>query len=89
MLLYLIMHSRSGIANKTRELSNANNDASPAAFKELLHVIKYVLDTKKCFEVGTNWECHEPCEIVCFSDCDYEGDQVIRTSVSGFILCVY
>ena len=28
----------------TRELSKANDDANPAVFKELLHVMKYVLD---------------------------------------------
>ena len=44
MLLYLVKHSCPDIANVTRELSKANNGANPAAYKELLWVIKYVLD---------------------------------------------
>ena len=30
----------------TRELSKANYGANPAAYKELLHVIKYMINTK-------------------------------------------
>ena len=30
----------------TRDLLKVNNGANPAAYKELLHVIKYVLDMK-------------------------------------------
>ena len=47
MLLYLIKHSRQDIANTTMELSKANNGAIPVAVTELLHLLKYVLDTKK------------------------------------------
>ena len=43
MLLYLLKHSRPDIANVTRKLSKANYGANSAAFKELRHVIKYVL----------------------------------------------
>ena len=57
MLLYLEKHSRLDISNITRELSKANNGTKPMAYKELLFVIKYVLDTKNWFEVGTNQEC--------------------------------
>ena len=39
MLLYLVKHLQSDIANMTWEQSKANNSAYPAAFKELLHVI--------------------------------------------------
>ena len=46
MLLYLVKHSITEIANMTRELSKANNGANPAAFKKLLHVMKYALDMK-------------------------------------------
>ena len=46
MLLYLFKHLWPDITNMNRELSKANDGASPAAFKELLHVIKHVLDTK-------------------------------------------
>ena len=46
MLLYLVKHSCPNLANVTRELSKANDGANPAAYKELLHVIKYVLNMK-------------------------------------------
>ena len=46
MLLYLVKHSRPDIANVTRELSKANDGANPAAYKELLSVIKYSLKQK-------------------------------------------
>ena len=46
MLLYMVKHSHSNLANMTRELSIANNGANPAAYKEHLCVIRYVIDTK-------------------------------------------
>ena len=46
MLLYLVKYSCPNLANITRELSKANNGVNPAAYKELLCVIKYILDTK-------------------------------------------
>ena len=46
MLLYLVNYLHTDLANATRELSKANYGANPAAYKELLCVIKYVLDTK-------------------------------------------
>ena len=42
----IVKHLQPNIANATRELSKANNRANPAAYKEYLHVIKHVLDTK-------------------------------------------
>ena len=39
-------------------IGNVDAINNPVAFKELLHVITHVLDTKKnWFEVGTNQEC--------------------------------
>ena len=46
MMLHLVKHSYPDLANMTRELLKANNGANPAAYKELPHVIKYVLNTK-------------------------------------------
>ena len=43
LLLYLVKHLYPDIANATRELLKAGG-ANPAAFKKLLHVIKYNLD---------------------------------------------
>ena len=46
MLLYLVKHLHLNLANKPRELSKANDSANPAAYKELLCVIKYVTNMK-------------------------------------------
>ena len=46
MLLYQVKHLHPKIADEARELSKANNGVIPAAHKELLGVIKYVLDMK-------------------------------------------
>ena len=45
MLLFLVKHSRPD-ANATRELSKANDGANSVAFKELLHVIEFILNLK-------------------------------------------
>ena len=44
MLLYLVKHSHPDLINATRESSKANYGANPRACKELLQMIKYVLD---------------------------------------------
>ena len=44
MLLYLVKHSRLNVPMWPGNL--ANDGVNPAAFKELLHVIKYVFDKK-------------------------------------------
>lgn len=46
MLLYLVKHTCPDIANTVRELSILLDCPSPAAYKEILRVIKFVLDTK-------------------------------------------
>ena len=83
MLLYLIKHSHSNLANMTRELSKTNNGESPMTYKELLHVIRYVLDTKNLgLKIKPMMNSNEPWEIFCFSNSYYVG------SISGFILYV-
>ena len=47
MLLFLIKHSRPDIANITRELSKCLDQADEKAYKELLRVIKFILDKKE------------------------------------------
>ena len=47
MLLFLIKHSRPDIANSTRELSKVLDGATKSAYKEMLRVIKFVVDTKQ------------------------------------------
>ena len=46
MLLYLGKHLCPDLANVTRELLKANDGVNPLAYKELLHVIKHVLDMR-------------------------------------------
>ena len=59
------------------------------AYKELLHVIKYVLDMKNLgLKIKPTGNSNTPSEIVCFSNSDYAEDPVSRRSISGFILYV-
>jgi hypothetical protein len=44
-LLHLVKHSRPDIANSVRELAKCMNRASPAAFKEMKRLLKFVIDT--------------------------------------------
>ena len=46
MLLYLIKDLTSNTANMTQQLSKVNDGVNEASFHEVLHVVKYVLDTK-------------------------------------------
>ena len=46
MLLFLIKHSRPDICNAVRELSKCLDGPNEAAYKEMLRVVKYVMDTK-------------------------------------------
>ena len=88
MLLYLIKHSRPDISNAVRELTKCLDGASPAAYKEMLRVVKYVLDTKSfglrmepfVLEDKLVWG------MVLYTDSDWAGDKDNRRSVSGFIL---
>ena len=86
MLLYLVKHSRPDIANATRELSKGMQKANKAAWKELLRVIKFVLDTKdyglKIDPVLINGKWI----IIVYCDADWAGDRQTRISISGFIL---
>ena len=67
MLLYLVKHSHPDLANATRELSKANDGANPAAYKELLHVVQYVLDTEMLgLKIELRGNSNKPLEIVCF-----------------------
>ena len=89
MLLYQVKHSCPNLANVTRELLKTNNGTNPAAYKELLCVIKCVLDTKNLeLKIEPTGNSNEPWEIICFSNSNYGVDSVSRQSISGFILCV-
>ena len=71
MLLSLVKYSQPDIVNATKELSKVYDGANPVAYKELLHVIRYIIDTKKCglrIEPTGNVDQHWD---ICFSNSDY------------------
>ena len=88
MLLYLVKHSRPDISNAVRELTKALDAPSPAAYKEMLRVIKYTIDTKDMAlkikpieeESDGSWT------IVVYSDSDFAGDKETRVSIAGFVI---
>ena len=47
MILYLVKHFRPGLSNCTRELLKLMDGAMTIQWNELLHVIKYTIDTKE------------------------------------------
>jgi hypothetical protein len=86
MLLFLIKYSRPVLANVVRELSKCMDAASHAAFKEMLRMMKFVVDTKEyCLkmqpvEEGKGWDL----VFYCNSNC--AGDAETRIRVTGFII---
>ena len=68
MLLYLVKHSRPDIANATRELSKANNGVNPVVYKELLRMIKYIVETENLGKIEPMGNSNKAWEIICFSD---------------------
>ena len=60
MLLYLVKHSCSDLADVTRKLSKANDGANLAAYKKLLCVIKYGLNMKNLgLKIEPTWNYNE------------------------------
>ena len=85
MLLFLIKHSSPDIANCTRELSKVLDGATESAYKEMLRVIKFVIDTKNWglhfkpkFEEKNKWT------LTMYTDSDYAGDKETRISVTFY-----
>ena len=90
MLNYLVKHSRPDISNCTRELSKVLDGSTPASYKEMLRVIKYVLDTRTLgLKLCPTGKQNEPWNITCYTDSDYAGDEVTRRSVSGYVIYVH
>ena len=86
MLLFLVKHSRPDLANPVRELSKCLDCAGEAAHKEMLRIIKFVLDTKNRglkvhpVDTGLKWE------LIVWSDSTWASDKDDRKSVSGFMI---
>ena len=86
MLLYLIKHSRPDIANVVRELSKWMDGATLASYKEMLRVIRFVLDAKLfCLKMET-LKNEEDWSLMVYSDCDWAGDAENFISITGFII---
>ena len=85
-LLYLIKHSRPDICNGVRQLTKVLDGPTEAAYREMLRVIKHVLDTRlKGLKVSPVLEALI-WKLVLFSDSDWAGDKDDRKSVTGYML---
>jgi hypothetical protein len=86
MLLFFIKYSRPYLANVVRELSKCMDGANLAAYKEMLRVVKFVLDTKDyCLKLSSIFE-NEEWDLVSYGDSDLAGNPETRISVTGFII---
>jgi hypothetical protein len=86
ILLYLIKYSRPDLENVVRELSKCMDGANLAAYKEMLRVVKFVLDTKDyCLKLNPICK-NEEWDLVSYSDIDWDGNPENRISVTGFII---
>jgi len=87
MLLYLVKYSRPDIANAVRELLKVLDSPSPKAYKEMLRVVKFVLDTKNlAIKVAPTHLVNDEWNLVAYSDSDFGGDKESKISVGGFII---
>jgi hypothetical protein len=89
MLLYLVKHSRPDISNAVRELTKVSDGATPAHWKAMLRVIKYVIDTKMlALKLKPNYSKDKKIYIEAYSDSEFAGDRETRASVYGFVIFV-
>jgi Reverse transcriptase (RNA-dependent DNA polymerase) len=86
-LLYLVKYSRPDIANAVRELAKCMGKASPAAYKELKRVLKYVLSTKNYgLYIEPKVSKVNKWEMIVYTDSDWAGDKDNRHSVTGYVM---
>ena len=86
ILLYLTEHSTPDIANIVHELSKSIDGASKLQFREMLRVIKFILDTK---DLGLKivLTLHNGIwKLEAFSDSDFANDRETRISVNGYVI---
>ena len=88
MIIYLVKHTWTNIENAVHELSKDLDRTIPAACKQLMQMLKYLIDTKN---LDLNFEPekitqNENQNIFALSDSDFYGDKETSTRVSGFIL---
>ena len=86
-LMYCIKHSRPDIANAVRELTKVLGKATPAAYKEMLRVCKFVTDTKNMgLKVDPVIPEDGKWELVVYSDSDWAGSKDDRRSVGSYYI---
>ena len=84
--MYLTKHSRPDISNAVRELSKSADRESKLQSREMLRVIKVVLDTK---DLGLKVvpTLHEGIwHLEALSDSDFANDKETRISVYGYVI---
>lgn len=92
MLLFLVKYSRPDIANAVRELSKVNDGTMKAHQKELLRLIKFVVDTKDWmlkYELKDESKNANKWVLKAFCDSDFAGDKDNRLSVAGYGVYIY
>jgi Reverse transcriptase (RNA-dependent DNA polymerase) len=87
-LLQFVKHSRPDIANPVCELSKCMDKATEAAYKEMLRVVKFVLNTRNfgLFLRPTSIDQDASWSLTVYSDSNWAGDSEKRCSISGFII---
>ena len=86
-LLQFVKFSRPDIANAVHELSKCMDGATPAAFKEMVRLIKFVLDTKDLgLKVQPEIDNKNESHTTVYTDSDWAGDKESRHSVSGYVM---
>ena len=82
----LTKHSRPDIANAVHELSKSMDGASKLQFREMLRVIKFVLDTKD-LSLKMVPTLHDGIwHLEAFSDSDFANDKETRISVYWYVI---
>jgi hypothetical protein len=85
MLLYMIKNSRPDIANFVRELSKSLDSAAIAAYKEMLRVTKFVLNTESfCLKIEPKAD-EKDWDLVVYSNSDWVRDTENQIIITGFI----
>jgi len=86
MLLFLLKHSSSCLSNPVCELAKHLDKVNNASFKDLLCIIKFMLDMHnyglKIKPKIVNMS--EPWSVTIFCDSDYAGDMDIHISMTGY-----
>ena len=87
MLLCMIKHSRPDMCNAVRELTKCLDGCNEASYKEMLRVIKYLLDApEKGLKIFPQKIGKFTWLLVLYSDSDWAGDKDSRKSVGGYML---